>query len=94
MISSNEGGLGSFNEAERHSERAAACCSSLVDAASTHKPKPKSHFLDVALSFTFTMLKLAGFVDWSWLWVLSPIWISGLIAMWLGGLQRLLSEEA
>lgn len=23
---------------------------------------------------TFIMLKLDGFINWSWLWVLSPIW--------------------
>ena len=24
----------------------------------------------------FVVLKLCGLIDWSWLWVLSPIWIS------------------
>ncbi|EKB54470.1 hypothetical protein HMPREF9706_00660 [Facklamia hominis CCUG 36813] len=28
------------------------------------------------LCLLFIALKLMGFIDWSWLWVLSPIWIS------------------
>ena len=27
----------------------------------------------------FIVLKLVGVISWSWLWVLSPIWISWLI---------------
>lgn len=32
------------------------------------------------LTIAFIVLKLTGHIDWSWLWVLSPIWIS--IAFW------------
>ena len=28
------------------------------------------------LQLLFIALKLVGVIDWSWLWVLSPIWIS------------------
>lgn len=28
------------------------------------------------LTIVFTTLKLTGFIDWSWWWVLSPIWIT------------------
>jgi len=28
------------------------------------------------LSILFIALKLTGFIRWSWLWVLSPLWIS------------------
>ena len=28
------------------------------------------------LTIVFIVLKLTGYIDWSWLWVLSPIWIS------------------
>lgn len=28
------------------------------------------------LTILFIGLKLTGYIDWSWLWVLSPIWIS------------------
>lgn len=27
------------------------------------------------LAIVFIVLKLTGFIDWSWLWVLAPIWI-------------------
>ena len=29
-----------------------------------------------ALQITFVVLKLCKVIDWSWWWVLSPIWIS------------------
>lgn len=29
-----------------------------------------------ALAIAFIVLKLCGVIEWSWLWVLSPIWIS------------------
>ena len=29
-----------------------------------------------ALTILFIALKLCGVISWSWLWVLSPIWIS------------------
>lgn len=32
-------------------------------------------FVD-ALTLLFIALKLTGCITWSWLWVLSPIWIS------------------
>ena len=28
-----------------------------------------------ALTIAFIVLKLAHYIEWSWLWVLSPIWI-------------------
>lgn len=33
------------------------------------------------LTIAFIILKLLGAINWSWLWVLSPIWISFLIAL-------------
>lgn len=27
------------------------------------------------LTIVFVVLKLVGVIDWSWLWVLSPLWI-------------------
>lgn len=32
------------------------------------------------LTIVFITLKLLGKIDWSWWWVLSPLWISFLIA--------------
>lgn len=37
-----------------------------------------------ALTLLFIALKLTGFIDWSWWWVLSPIWIGLLIALLFG----------
>lgn len=34
------------------------------------------------LALIFIVLKLTGTIAWSWLWVLSPLWISFLI--WAG----------
>ena len=33
------------------------------------------------LTIVFIVLKLLGKIDWSWWWVLSPIWISVLIVV-------------
>lgn len=33
------------------------------------------------LTIVFITLKLTGFISWSWVWVLSPIWISTLIVL-------------
>jgi len=32
--------------------------------------------LGTLLTLLFIALKLLGYIDWSWWWVLSPIWIS------------------
>ena len=33
------------------------------------------------LTIAFIVLKLAGVISWSWLWVLSPAWIALVIAL-------------
>ena len=33
------------------------------------------------LTILFIALKLTGHIDWSWWWVLSPIWISTVIVL-------------
>ena len=33
------------------------------------------------LQILFIGLKLTGFIDWSWLWVLSPLWLNDIF--WL-----------
>lgn len=42
--------------------------------------------LSGALLIVFIVLKLVGVINWSWIWVLSPLWISwmivGLILLW------------
>lgn len=37
------------------------------------------------LTIAFIVLKLTGFINWTWVWVLSPIWISAIILI-LGGI--------
>lgn len=37
-------------------------------------------FIDL-LTLAFIVLKLTGFIDWSWIWVLSPMWILLIIAI-------------
>ena len=34
-----------------------------------------------ALALLFIALKLLGVISWSWWWVLSPVWIGGLIIL-------------
>jgi hypothetical protein len=42
-------------------------------------------------SLALIALKLAGVIDWSWWWVLSPLWIGGvLLVTVLGGLAVLI----
>lgn len=36
------------------------------------------------LALIFITLKLTGVIDWSWLWVLSPLWIG--LVLFLGSL--------
>lgn len=33
------------------------------------------------LTIVFIVLKLTGVIGWSWMWVLSPLWISFLLAL-------------
>jgi Flp pilus assembly protein TadB len=37
--------------------------------------------LPVLLTIIFVILKLTGVIAWGWLWVLSPLWISAMIAL-------------
>jgi hypothetical protein len=33
------------------------------------------------LTILFIALKLTGVINWSWWWILSPVWISAIIAI-------------
>jgi hypothetical protein len=46
--------------------------------------------LGSVLLVVFVILKLVGTIDWSWVWVLSPAWISILLAGLAGGLIEVL----
>ena len=37
------------------------------------------------LTIVFIVLKLTGTITWSWLWVLSPIWISFCVGLFILG---------
>lgn len=46
-----------------------------------------------ALTMIFIVLKLVGVINWSWWWVLSPLWIGtilGLVAIGIGVIGALL----
>jgi hypothetical protein len=48
------------------------------------------------LGIAFVLLKVTGYIDWSWLWVLSPFWIglAAVLVVWFlifGGLTALLA---
>ncbi len=38
------------------------------------------------LTIVFIALKLTGYIDWPWLWVLSPLWISLAITLVIIGI--------
>ena len=38
-------------------------------------------FFISGLTLLFIYLKMTSYIDWSWLWVLSPLWISFLVAI-------------
>jgi len=48
------------------------------------------------LTILFIGLKLAGYIDWSWWWVLSPIWIttSIVILVFAGALAILIKRKS
>ena len=41
----------------------------------TTKSVKKSYSLSTPIFLVFLILKLTGVVNWSWFWVLSPLWI-------------------
>lgn len=42
---------------------------------------PKGINFFEALTLIFITLKLTGYIDWTWVWVLSPIWIGFVLIM-------------
>jgi MFS superfamily sulfate permease-like transporter len=45
------------------------------------------------LTIAFIVLKLANYITWSWLWVLSPLWISAIIVVIFLGAVFLLEKK-
>lgn len=35
------------------------------------------------LTIAFIVLKLVGVINWSWIWVVSPLWISFILAIFI-----------
>ncbi len=33
----------------------------------------------IGLTIAFVVLKILGVIDWSWWWVVSPVWIAGIV---------------
>jgi Flp pilus assembly protein TadB len=45
------------------------------------------------LTLSLIVLKLGGVISWSWLWVLSPIWISFIVALILAALLAVIRSK-
>ena len=48
----------------------------------------------ILLAVAFITLKVANVIDWSWIWVLSPIWISILLGILLLPIKIKLERKA
>ena len=49
-----------------------------------------------ALTMIFIVLKLVGVINWSWWWVLSPLWIGlalGLVLLGIGLVCAIIAER-
>ena len=44
------------------------------------------------LAIVFIVLKLLGIITWSWVWVLSPIWIPIIVVLVLYGIITILDN--
>lgn len=45
------------------------------------------------LTILFIGLKLTNYIDWSWWWVLSPLWISATVGIAMFGIAILLTTK-
>lgn len=50
--------------------------------STTHSSSPGIGFTSL-LTILFITLKLTGYINWSWWWVLSPLWIKALLAAFI-----------
>ena len=46
------------------------------------------------LTIVFVVLKLVGVIDWSWLWVLSPLWINAGIVIILAVIVIIIDNKS
>ena len=52
----------------------------MYNTMETNNRAPEMSFLNW-LTLLFIGLKLTNFIDWSWWWVLSPIWLTIVLAL-------------
>ena len=49
--------------------------------STTRKAVNVTFILSAAAATVVVVLKMAGVITWPWLWVLSPLWVSGLAVL-------------
>lgn len=47
--------------------------------------------LSITLTIVFFILKKCNVIDWSWIWVFSPLWISAILTIIIFGITLLFS---
>ena len=50
-------------------------------------------FFISGLTLLFVYFKLINHIDWSWFWVLSPLWISFLVAILIAVIISILNKK-
>ncbi len=50
--------------------------------------KIKSPSVAIILTIVFAIQKRVGIIDWEWYWIISPIWISILLILWIIALAK------
>ena len=50
-------------------------------------------FFISGLTLLFVYFKLINHIDWSWFWVLSPLWISFLVAILIAVIISILTKK-
>ena len=50
-------------------------------------------FFISGLTLLFVYLKMINNIDWSWIWVLSPLWVSLLVAILIAIIISILSKK-
>ena len=53
----------------------------MTDSKNRNRNVGRGMSLPSVLLIIFIVLKLTGTIDWSWLWVLSPLWIGASLAV-------------
>ena len=50
-------------------------------------------FFISGLTLLFIYLKMTSYIDWSWLWVLNPLWISFVVAILIATIILFLDKK-